>query len=555
MAKILTSVFVCILFLNMNSGFAELNNNYIFFAPARNDGKAKIFQMNSATGILTKLSETTISGQPSVLALDPRNIFSYVAQESSNKLSSFEANPNTGDLADLNSVLVLGVPTSMSTDKTGKYLLSQNELKITSLSDNQEVSGSVIVKLDTVNIKNYRIASYYMDDKFISNVYDPPFTIQYDTRDFENGKHECSVKALRVDGIVDIDKVQIIIDNKKPPYNLIVNDIKRFASADQVPIDGSYIDAPHSILKKNDKEFYIMHSKGLLRHPRRVKNGITTRSSGTLENPFTSIEWAKYVNDMWDKNGHSNQGLWIMSMYKISDKELLAFVHTESCYDMTKPCQEGEKLFTVGLGYSKDNGENWTFLGDILRPYKYDRPVKTPNVGGVGYVIVGDEFQILFQDYNEDGKRRAGTARANMKQVIDAARKGKSFEWKKLKNGQFTEPGLTALSDDMLSNYNFDINLHCKATYAPSIGKYLLLTWSSNNGNPELYLFASSDALNWELAETITDRNTKLGIAYPFFGSLYSDDVHEVGNEFNIYWCRNHKELWGARVNIKLNTK
>jgi len=142
-----------------------------------------------------------------------------------------------------------------------------------------------------------------------------------------------------------------------------------------------------------------------------------------------------------------------------------------------------------------------------------------------------------------------------MKQVIDAARNGKSFEWKKLRNGQFTEPGLTARSDDMLSNHKFDINMHCKATYAPSIGKYLLLTWSSDNGNPELYLFASSDALNWELAETISDHNTNFRIMYPFFGTLYSDDGHEVGNEFNIYWGRNHKELWGASVSIQPVTK
>ncbi len=433
--------------------------------------------------------------------------------------------------------------------------ISQNELKINNITENQEVTRSLVVKLDTTNIKKFRFASYYMDDKFISTIYDSPFTIQFDTRDFENGQRTLYVKAFREDGIVDIDKVEIKVKNIKPAFNLIVNNVRRFASEDQVPIGGSYIDAPHSILKKNDKEFYIQHSKGLLRHPRRLKEGMTTRSLGTLENPFTSVEWSKYVPDLWNKNGHPNQGLWIMSMYKISKNELLAFVHTESCYDLTKECMEGEKLFTIGLGYSKDNGESWTFLGDIVRPYKYDRATKRPNIGGVGYVIVGDEFQIFFQEFDDNEKRRAGTARANMKQVIDAARKGKSFEWKKLKNGKFTEPGLTAISDDMLSNHNFDINMHCKATYAPSIGKYLLLTWSSYNGNPELYIFASSDALNWELAETISDRNTKSRIMYPFFGSLYSDDGHEVGNEFNIYLGKNHKELWGASVVIPATNK
>ena len=167
---------------------------------------------------------------------------------------------------------------------------SQNELKINNITKNQEVSGNLVVKLDTVNIKDYRFASYYMDDKFLSTVYDKPFTLQFDTRDFENGNHTLFTKAFREDGIVDITKVEIKVSNVKPAYNLIVNNVRRFASEEQVPIGGSYIDAPHSILKKNDKEFYIQHSKGLLRHPRRLKEGMTSRSSGTLEQPFASVE-------------------------------------------------------------------------------------------------------------------------------------------------------------------------------------------------------------------------------------------------------------------------
>jgi len=68
--------------------------------------------------------------------------------------------------------------------------ISQNELKINNIIKNQEVSGNLVVTLDTTNIKDYRFASYYMGDKFISTVYDSPFTIQFDTRDFENGNHQ-----------------------------------------------------------------------------------------------------------------------------------------------------------------------------------------------------------------------------------------------------------------------------------------------------------------------------------------------------------------------------
>jgi len=162
----------------------------------------------------------------------------------------------------------------------------KQSLKIDNLVDGQEVSGNLVVKLDTANLKDYRFASYYMDNKFLSTIYDAPFTIQFDTRDFENGKHTFYIKAFREDGIADIDKVEINVSNIKPAFNLIVNNVRRFASEDQVPIGGSYIDAPHSILKKNDKEFYIQHSKGLLRHPRRLKEGMTSLSPGPLGQLF-----------------------------------------------------------------------------------------------------------------------------------------------------------------------------------------------------------------------------------------------------------------------------
>lgn len=138
---------------------------------------------------------------------------------------------------------------------------SQSELNIVNITENQEVSGNLVVKLDTSTIKRYRIASYYVDDTFLSTIYDSPFTFQFDTRDFENGKHTLFIKASRVDGIVDIDQVEVKVNNTKPAFNLLVNNVRRFASVEQVPIGGSFIDAPHSILKKNEKEFFILAPK------------------------------------------------------------------------------------------------------------------------------------------------------------------------------------------------------------------------------------------------------------------------------------------------------
>jgi len=77
------------------------------------------------------------------------------------------------------------------------YSFSQSTLKINNITKNQQVSGVLMVKLDTIKLKDYRFVSYFVDDTFLSTVYHLPFTFQFDTRDFKNGKHTLHVKAFR----------------------------------------------------------------------------------------------------------------------------------------------------------------------------------------------------------------------------------------------------------------------------------------------------------------------------------------------------------------------
>jgi len=562
MVKILTRVFVCILLLNMNSGFAELNNNYIVFAPARNDGKVKIFQMNSATGIPTKLSENIISGQPSVLASDPRNIVSYVDQESSNRISS-EANPHTGDLTDFNSVLVLGVPTSMSTDKTGKYLLSQNELKIAGISNNQEVSGSVIVELQSVNLSDYKKVSYCIDGELLQNVYEHPFAVEFDSRDFENGKHELSVRGILTSerqkcGIVYTDAVNIQINNPAQPFKILIKNPRKMVSAEQNNYRNNYIDNPHTVIKKNDSALYFFNHMGLLKSERE-KRGIYYRSTGTLEQPIETIESGNYLADVWNKNGHPTQGIWLMGAYRIGTNELLGFTHNESCYYEDKPCTEDAKFFSQGIGYSQDNGKTWLYCGDILRTGRYEPRFgkgSHANIGGMPYILKDGYFYVYFGEFpGQEEDFYPGVARAKIADVIAAARKGKNVEWKKYNNGEWDQDGLTGLGSNFMSNLDIPFNMHAKATYVPSIRKYLMITFSHGKVKRDIYLLSSDDGLKWEIAEKIIDHNSTLPVSYPFFADFYSDDCHEVDNDFYIYWARNYRDLWGARVIIKLDTK
>ena len=135
-----------------------------------------------------------------------------------------------------------------------------------------------------------------------------------------------------------------------------------------------------------------------------------------------------------------------------------------------------------------------------------------------------------------------------MDEVIKAARKGYSPEWYKYSDGKWDEPGLTGLSDNMMSNLGIDFNMHCKATYVPSIEKYVMLTY--NRRAPGLYLLVSDNALQWEIADMWKDHNTNKRISYPFIADFYSWDSHEVDDDFYIYWTRDHRELWGSRVRV-----
>lgn len=99
-----------------------------------------------------------------------------------------------------------------------------------------------------------------------------------------------------------------------------------------------------------------------------------------------------------------------------------------------------------------------------------------------------------------------------------------------------------------MSNLDQTFNMHCKATYISSIQKYFMITYV--NGQRNVYMLLSGDGLNWEVAESIIDHNTESRVSYPFIGDFYTDDCHEVDDEFHIYWARNYRDLWGARVTV-----
>jgi hypothetical protein len=109
---------------------------------------------------------------------------------------------------------------------------------------------------------------------------------------------------------------------------------------------------------------------------------LTHKFSGPLNDPRRTLApgWPKNKLQMWT-NGVSIQGnLWLYNIYKIDATHPFGFIYRQ--YGV--PCSCNGEPFALGLGYSSDSGETWTYLGNILQPQ-----ASIANVNGGPYLIVG----------------------------------------------------------------------------------------------------------------------------------------------------------------------
>lgn len=439
-------------------------------------------------------------------------------------------------------LLILFIQTSFKT-------YAAAEFKIANIKENQQVSGSVLVKLKADNLSDFKKISYCLNGRLLFNLYDEPFIMEWDSRDFENGTYELSVRGIHPSGIVLTDRKSIMIENPTQPFKIIIDNPKKIVSREQNNYRNHYIDSPHTMLKKNDSAFYFFHTQGLMMHERE-KQGIMYRSSGTYNQPLEMIESGNYVPEVWDKGEHKTEGIWLMGVYQIGNSELLGFTHNESCYEKDIPCNSETKYFSLGVGYSRDNGKSWQYCGDIIRTPRYGKE-GDDNIKGVPYIIKGEYFYIYFWEFPQKDVFYPAVARAKISEVINAARKGENVEWNKYKNGDWDQDGMTGVGTNIMSNLDKTFNMHCKVSYVPSIKKYLMITYE--NGKENVFILLSDDGLTWEISEKIMDYNTGHRASYPFIADSYTVDGHQIDNDFYIYWAKNYRDIWGAKVTIKIN--
>ncbi len=97
---------------------------YYMYVALQEDDKIAVFTIDPQTGTLTPQGEVSVPGGPFTLAISPDRKFLYAGCRDTPQLSSFAINPANGGLTQHGAVSLEAWPVYISTDRTGKFVLS-----------------------------------------------------------------------------------------------------------------------------------------------------------------------------------------------------------------------------------------------------------------------------------------------------------------------------------------------------------------------------------------------------------------------------------------------
>jgi len=302
---------------------------------------------------------------------------------------------------------------------------------------------------------------------------------------------------------------------------------------DEIPIryDGSL-----STLKKDANSMFFFHSFGCRLE---AESGRRSRHSwhyGPPLDPLKVHHLSKTDKEFWDYMGYyqdkPEKGIWILGMYQRDNGDLLGITHSE-VNDF--PGVQKHQVFSIGLGYSTDQGASWTYCGEIVRagdPHT--------NVGGGAYIIK-DEFLYVYYNDRDTLERikQPCVARAKLSKVLKDASKGRVGEWHKYRDGNWDTPGLSEKAGTgVIPMVSGGEDVHSDAAWCTALGKYLL-TVQTHDAN-ELLLFSSVDGVKWK-KEAVVDVAAE-GEMQPYSSFVDyngpTNDCSEVDGNFYIYYPR-----------------
>ena len=94
------------------------------YVALQDDNKISIFTMNPSTGALSWQEDVAIEGGPAPLALSPDKRVLYVGRRGSQEISSYRVDQQSGSLSFLGTTPLQGEPVYVSTDRSGRFVLS-----------------------------------------------------------------------------------------------------------------------------------------------------------------------------------------------------------------------------------------------------------------------------------------------------------------------------------------------------------------------------------------------------------------------------------------------
>jgi peptidoglycan hydrolase-like protein with peptidoglycan-binding domain len=270
----------------------------------------------------------------------------------------------------------------------------------------------------------------------------------------------------------------------------------------------------------------------------------TAKYFGTIDAPFRTLLWSKPTEDVFvgakrilDTPDGLVPGYWIVNNYQDANG-ILGIVHTEH------PKVTGGTYSTgrtrIGLSWSSDMGEHYTYLGDIIIPFT--DPVD--NIQGAPYIIKDGYMYLYFSDKCNGNSSLGGpvtVARANLEEVLGAAKLGRVSQWQKYLNGSWTSPGLGGDCSAVIIGDGIN---HTDAAYSTYTGKYYFLlssmNWGSQATGPGTWIkmYESIDGINWVLKRGIVNEAPEtwmLGYQYVSIVDASGSDNGTVGQKFYVF--------------------
>lgn len=254
--------------------------------------------------------------------------------------------------------------------------------------------------------------------------------------------------------------------------------------------------------------------------------------TGGINHQLDKVNWIKNKNQLFriDKDApYANY--WIQNVYE-AETGILSFIHMENYGGSGGSGHVGRTR--IGLGWSTDGGDTYTFLGVIIIPYS---DPENHNIQGIPYFIKDGWFYIFFHD-----SKGLTSARAPVIEVISAAQSGNVSEWFKLTKQGFSSPGLGGDS----SRIGIDGISHTDAACNMKNFKcYLILSKQNWDGAGSwIKIYETIDAITWKFIKTIVNEaDIGLGLGYQYATIINEDgkDNSIIGNAFYIYSSKNHK--------------